>query len=322
MNSYRFLMYGFGTVGRSIANVLTRAKHDVIAIEPDAAIREEAIAAFDAHDLPDILPEARWKQAGQTDVAIHTATNDLDTTVLELTELLARGQPVVTTHNQFVYPYTHAEYAVLHELATRKRVPWLSTSMPSFAMAELPMNLVKGLDTRPYRVEINRTVDATQRAAEFRQGLGIGLSTREFAAKKSLLGRPGVLSAARIVAHELYPGLQFDPQEDIEPDSVDGTVVGIAHRISIHNIIGNIVLTYRAGNGYHDEDAYRFFTMEDKLLHETRTSGYHGDRTLAAQVANIALGVAQTRERGNHVCGYIPVGETPRAFPWYRHPTR
>jgi len=316
MDSYRFLMYGFGTVGRSIANVLTRAKHDIIAIEPDAAIREEAIAAFSKDDLPDILPEARWKQAGQTDVAIHTASNDMDTTVLELTELLARGQPVVTTHDQFVYPYGHPEFDELHKLAIRKHVPWLSTSMPSFAMAELPMNLVKGLDTRPYRVEINRTVDALQRPAEFRQRLGIGLSAPEFVAKKNTLGRPGVMSAARIVAHELYPGLQFDPQEDIESDSVDGTVVGITHRITIENFIGHLVLTYRAGNAYRDEDHYRFFTREGNLLHETRTSGYHGDRTLAAQVANIALGVAHARDRESNLRGYIPVGETPRAFPW------
>lgn len=316
MNEYRFLMYGFDTVGRSIANVLTRARHDVIAIEPDAAIREEAIAAFAPGKVPQILSEARWKQAGETDVAIHTTAKDMETAAAEITELLARGQPVVTTYDQLVYPHNHAEYEELHELAKRKRVPWLSTSMPSFAMAELPLNLAKGLDARPYGIEINRTVDATRRSAEFRQSLGIGLSAQEFAVRKDHLGRPGVLSAARIVAHELYPGLQFDPLETIEPDTVDSSVIGLTHRITIENFVGHVVLTYRAGNGYRDEDHYRFFAREGDLLHETRTSGYHGDRTLAAQVASIALGVAYARERESNLRGYIPVGETPRVFPW------
>jgi hypothetical protein len=253
----RVLHVGVGPLGIKIINELhERSLGRVVAVVDSAPSLagtsvSKLIPSADPklRILPDLNAIQNWDEIEATLV---TTSSDLAKCEMTFRELLRRGQTVVSTCEELVYPWLrHVALAEeLDELAKKNGGRLLGTGVnPGFLMDALPAFMtsvcrsVRGIAC--YRIQ-----DASARRIPFQKKIGAGLDDTQFAArvKDGTLRHVGLGESLHFIAH--YVGLPVERwEEDIAPVRADRDMVCGLGTIPKGKMAG----VRQVARGYYDE---------------------------------------------------------------------
>src|SRR5262245_655200 len=186
---FRILHVGLGPLGRMIvADLVERRLGEVVAAvdpAPDLAGRrlaEIVPAAKGRTSVSASLDEIRdWSSI---DAAIVTTSSDLARCATTFRELLGRGNTVVSTCEELVYPWFRHDALAreLDVLARENRGRLLGTGVnPGFLMDAFPV-AATAISKSVESLEVRRFQDASIRRIPFQKKIGVGLDDAGFAA--------------------------------------------------------------------------------------------------------------------------------------------
>jgi hypothetical protein len=165
----------------------------------------------------------------------------LDRVEGELAQALTAGLSVVSTCEELSYPWLrHPEIAErLDKLAQKRKLALLGTGVnPGFVMDRLPatMGAVCG---RVEKVNVVRVVDSRTRRVQLQRKTGAGMNEEEFdhGVDEGTLGHIGLMESAALAA--LGVGLEVDEvDESIDPVEADEDMQGDGFRVPRGGIVG------------------------------------------------------------------------------------
>ncbi|KPK75473.1 MAG: hypothetical protein AMJ79_11090 [Phycisphaerae bacterium SM23_30] len=186
---------------------------------PDKAGRELAeVCALDK-DTGIVVADnfAAAIRAVQPEAAILTTLLSFKACVPQVEEIIKHGIPVVSTCEEMLCPWlTEPELAQqLDEAAKKQEVAVLGIGVnPGFLMDFLP-TIMTGVCQEVKSIKVTRRQDATFRRIPFQQKIGVGLTIREFEAKREQgsLRHVGLTESLHMIAMAL--GWELEKTEDV-----------------------------------------------------------------------------------------------------------
>lgn len=160
-------------------------------------------------------------------VAVHCTGSRIEAVAPQIIELVEHGLNVVSTCEEFVYPFRDHPAAAerIDQAARANDVSVLGTGInPGFLMDTWPLAMT-AVCTRVDAIEVVRVQDASHRREPFQQKIGAGLTTQEFSdrAKSGEFGHVGLRESLSMLAAGL--GWRVgDISETLEPVILDHRV--------------------------------------------------------------------------------------------------
>lgn len=310
----RVAVMGLGPIGlRAMTSTLARRGTRLVA----AVDLSEEIQGQDAGTLADGEPlgvtvtpslEAAGA-AGSADVVVLCTGSHLDGVTDQIVGCLEWGAAVVSSCEELSFPWYHHpdEASRIDEAARAAGRAVIGTGVnPGFAMDALAMAL-SGIVERVDGVGIARVVDAGTRRGPLQMKVGAGITTDEFASRKSAgrIGHVGLVESVAMIAAGLGWTLdRIDESLDavVAADAIStavvevqpGRVAGIHHRsvgwIGERALIDLDLKMYVGAP--EPGDTVR---LEGDPALTAHVAGLHGDIATAAIVANVAAIVRDLR---------------------------
>jgi len=294
----RLVHVGLGPLGRRVADdLVTRRLGTVVA----AVDRAPDLVGTDFHGVP-VTDSLEAALDGLHDAVVVTTASDLRACADTFRALLARGETVISTCEELLWPHLrHAELAdELDAVAKENGGRLLGTGInPGFLMDTLPI-----VATAPCnavrRVDVWRVQDATPRRVPFQQKIGATLDLDAFRAKEAegTLRHVGLLESLCLVGARL--GLDVTrTEETLEPVIAERELscalgpIPVGHAAGVRqigtgwNADGEVVLRFefKASIGEarpHD----RVLVDGDPPIDLVVEGGVHGDVGTSAMVLN------------------------------------
>jgi 4-hydroxy-tetrahydrodipicolinate reductase len=191
MPSIRVLHVGLGPIGSAIARqvVSRRGLIPVGAVDVDPAKvgrdMSNVIGVERRLGVPVQADLAKAIRSTRPDVVLHCTSSSLKAVMPQLTAILDRRVPIVSTTEELSYPFfSNRRFAKeLDARARRAKVAVVGTGVnPGFAMDALPIMLTAVCE-RVDRITVTRIQDARIRRLPFQLKIGSGLTRAQFAKK-------------------------------------------------------------------------------------------------------------------------------------------
>jgi len=237
---------GLGAIGRGIARcALQKGELEIVAavdLDPSRVGKKRA-DVIDA-PAPDVIigSDAAGEMKKATGgVLLHATGSRLDEVEGELAQAVTAGLSVVSTCEELSYPWLrHPEIAErLDKLAQKRKVAILGTGVnPGFVMDRLPATMA-AVCGRIERVNVIRVVDSRTRRVQLQRKTGAGLNEEEFdrGVDDGTIGHVGLMESAALAA--LGVGLEVDEvDESIDPVEGDEDVRGEGFTVPKGGIVG------------------------------------------------------------------------------------
>jgi len=239
-------LMGLGAIGRGIARcALQKGELEIVAavdLDPSRVGRKLS----DVVDAPapeviissDATAEMKKAQGG---VLLHATGSRLDQVEGELAQAITAGLSVVSTCEELSYPWLrNPEIAErLDKLAQKRKVAILGTGVnPGFVMDRLPATL-GAVCGRVDRVNVVRVVDSRTRRVQLQRKTGAGMNEEEFdrGVDDGTIGHVGLMESAALAA--LGVGLEVDEvDESIDPVEADDDMQGEGFTVPKGGIVG------------------------------------------------------------------------------------
>lgn len=333
----RILQIGLGPLGQKVVtDFVQRGLGEVVGavdINPalanrplsDAAPALAGTPAGAVRILPSLEAFADWSRV---DAALVTTASDLRACAPTLETLLRRGQTVVTTCEEAVWPWLRHDALArsLDALAREHGGRLLGTGVNPGAMMDMVPVFVTGVCRAVKRVEVHRIQDATTRRIPFQKKIGATLDDAAFAAgvKAGWLRHVGLGESLHFIAHAL--GMKIDRwDESIEPVKADrdltcglgpiprGAAAGVRQVATGFSGSAPLVrLVFQAAIGQTDP-CDRVIVDGEPSLDVVYQGGVHGDVATSAMTLN-SIRPLRHAPPGLHTMASIPlVSWTPPA---------
>jgi hypothetical protein len=230
--SFKILQFGFGAIGRSIAEAIIKRKNlelvGVIDINPELSGKEvEQLISIDSDTItmihPDLAPFSNRLQSGEIDAAIIATSSSLKKIVPIINSCLESGLSVISLCEELSYPYVRfpALSESIHNTAIKYEKTVLGTGInPGYLMDLLPIVLTAPCQTIS-RIEVTRCMNSARRRTSFQKKIGTGLSEvefRELIEKGIITGHVGLIESIYMVSDAL--GLSLTRVDELPPEPV------------------------------------------------------------------------------------------------------
>jgi 4-hydroxy-tetrahydrodipicolinate reductase len=184
----KVILYGVGSIGSSIANLLLKKRGVKIVGAIDSSPKkigldlgeligtEKTLGIEVSNNLKKLLSEVK------VDIAIHATSSFLTSVHTELVELIKNNVNIISTCEELSYPQIADKdiTSELNDLAKEHGVTVLGTGVnPGFLMDTLVITLT-GVCQDIKHIKVERVLDATKRRIPFQKKIGAGLTTEEF----------------------------------------------------------------------------------------------------------------------------------------------
>jgi 4-hydroxy-tetrahydrodipicolinate reductase len=239
-------LMGLGAIGRGIARcALQKGELEIVAavdLDP-SRVGKKLSDVIDA-PAPEVVigsdATAEMKKA-QGGVLLHATGSRLDQVEGELAQAVTAGLSVVSTCEELSYPWLrHPEIAErLDKLAQKRKVAILGTGVnPGFVMDRLPATM-GSICGRIDRVNVVRVVDSRTRRIQLQRKTGAGMNEEEFdrGVDDGTIGHVWLMESAALAS--LGVGLEVDEvDESIDPVEGDEDMQGEGFTVPKGGIVG------------------------------------------------------------------------------------
>lgn len=187
MAKFRFISFGLGPIGKSIAKLALSRQNEL-----------ELVGAVDANpeligkDISELLgikktTGVRVKANGtdlyrEADIVLHATSSFLSSAKAQLLEFCNAKIDCVSTNEELSYPWIahKVDATALDNAARKNNVTLLGTGVnPGFVLDALAITL-SGVCQNVSKVHATRILDATKRRLPFQKKVGIGMTLSEF----------------------------------------------------------------------------------------------------------------------------------------------
>ncbi len=233
-------------------------------------------------------------------ILIHCTGSYLDRVSAQIEEALRQDLHVVSTCEELAFAHArHPEIAAgLDLLARRAERTVVGTGVnPGFLMDALPASL-SAISHSIRSVTVRRVQDPSRRRIPFQQKVGMGLTLREWEAKRDAggFGHVGLVESARLLAYALGWKL-VDWQHDMAPCQVDGgeQVFGTLETLEGATYDGHRVRLHFEANASVEDEYDEIVVDGTPPLTLRFEGGVFGDDATAAAVLRAARVIPHTR---------------------------
>lgn len=229
---YMTLLFGFGTIGRSIAEAIIKRDNlelaGVIDIDPELNGKQvELMLSIDSKTITmihaDLAPFHNQLRSGEIDVAIIATSSSLEKIIPTINSCLEFGVDVISLCEELSYPYVRfpALSESIHNTAIKYEKTVIGTGInPGFLMDLLPIVLTAPCQSVS-RVEVTRCMNSARRRTSFQKKIGTGLSEVEFRESKEkgiITGHVGLVESIYMLSDAL--GLGLTRVDELPPEPV------------------------------------------------------------------------------------------------------
>ncbi|MFX0116335.1 MAG: dihydrodipicolinate reductase [Candidatus Hodarchaeota archaeon] len=229
---FRVLQIGFGSIGRTIAQViLERENLDLVGvIDIDPSIQNQSVAdllsvnsessVIIRNDLQKALRELKEQLP---DVALIFTSSSLKNVAPTISECLRAGLDVLSLCEELSYPFVRHPKLVheLNQLACEVGKTVLGTGInPGYLMDLLPIFLTAPCP-KVDRIHVTRCMNSSHRRASFQKKIGTGMTQEDFRkaiAEGTITGHVGLVESIQMIADALH--LELDNVEELPPEPV------------------------------------------------------------------------------------------------------
>jgi 4-hydroxy-tetrahydrodipicolinate reductase len=229
---YKILQFGFGTIGRSIAEAIIKRDNleltGVIDINPELTGKQvELLLSIDSETITtihtDLSPFSNQIELREIDAVIIATSSSLEKIVPTINSCLERGLDVISLCEELSFPYVRypAISESIHNAAIKYEKTVLGTGInPGYLMDLLPIILSSPCQTLT-RIEVTRCINSARRRTSFQKKIGTGLSEVEFRdsiEKGIITGHVGLIESIYMLSDAL--GLSLSRVDELPPEPV------------------------------------------------------------------------------------------------------
>ncbi|MBO8179440.1 MAG: dihydrodipicolinate reductase [Archaeoglobus sp.] len=282
------VIYGFGPIGRAIAQCCVKRGYNVLgAVDIDPELKGKRLSDFGIDSDGFVKDSLDF----EGDVAFICTSSYLDKVYPQIEECLNKGFNVLSTCETLSYPfYRYPELAgKIDEIAKKYGKTVVGTGInPGFLLDALVITL-SATFAEVDKIRAVRSIDALKRREPFKKKVGIGLDPDE--AEKMLkngeiTGHVGYAESVLLISKSL----SFEPDEEREGQRFvtgeNGKVIGaIGFGSALKQGEERIRVEFHA---YAGAEEYEEITIEGDNSIKWRSTGTKGDLGTAAVLVNLA----------------------------------
>jgi 4-hydroxy-tetrahydrodipicolinate reductase len=326
MKKIRFISYGLGPIGSSIARLALSKGFEIVGgidIDPlkvgkdvGEVIDSERIGIRVSDDPDSILKT-------NADIVIHSTVSYLKLAKAQIMKAIENGKNVISTCEELSYPYFHNSDLAeeINKAAKENNVTVLGTGInPGFLMDKLVLTM-SGVCQEISKIQAERIVDTSKRRLPLQKKTGAGLTKEEFqrGVEEGRIRHVGLPESIVMIAGGL--GMKLDKiEEKIDPVIAEEEVSSEFIKVKKGDVTGIKQIAYGIKNGKNlitlklqmslkvkdEHDGIRIFGKPRVDLRID--GGIHGDLSTAAVVVNCIPRVIDSKP------GLITMKDLPVSF--------
>jgi 4-hydroxy-tetrahydrodipicolinate reductase len=199
-------IYGFGAIGKLVANVALERGYEISgAVDVNKEILDKDIGEIVGKEKIGAKVTNNLNILENSDVIIHTTGSFLDSVFEQLANIIKLGLPIVSSCETLSFPYYRYPILALKldKLASSYMVPIIGTGInPGFIFDTLVATLSSSVSLVK-KIKAIRSLDASKRRESFRKKIGVGEPPEvvlEKLMKKEISGHVGYAESVYLVA--------------------------------------------------------------------------------------------------------------------------